>query len=266
MTGSRVTHGTVQAFDAGVEVLGGASNSVQGITATGNIGGSKSARNLGDGITIQQSSNNTVTGNTVTNNGPFSGISIVNDASNPSVGSDANTISNNQVVNNNVVATGSSVDQDDGIRIGGPNATNTVVDNNTVRASGLDGVAIFADQLTGFPNSGTLLDVNTISGNGFHSMAHRKGDGIILCGAPGSTTVRGADSTNVLNNSVTNNAANGILVLSINNIIDSNTSTGNAAYPGVTGFDMNDGNTNPPCDSNTWLSNTFGTRNQVCIN
>ncbi|MGH7748504.1 MAG: NosD domain-containing protein, partial [Candidatus Dormibacteria bacterium] len=134
-TGSRVTNGTVTGFDAGVEVLGGGSNSVDGITAKGNVGGAKSDRNLGDGITIQESNNNTVTGDIVVQNGPFSGISIVDDPANPSVGSTGNTISSNQVVNNNVVE---HINQDDGIRIEGPNATNTTIQGNTVSASGLD--------------------------------------------------------------------------------------------------------------------------------
>lgn len=265
VTGSRVTNGAVSAFDAGVEVLGGGSNSVDAITASNNIGGVKSAKNLGDGITVQQSSNNVVTGNTVTNNGPFSGISIVDDATNPSVGSDSNTISANRVVGNNVVATGIPVDQDDGIRIEGPNATHTTVVNNTVQASGLDGLAIFADQGTGFANSGTVVTGNTITGNGFHPFAHRKGDGIILFGAPGTAGVLGANQSIIQSNSVTNNAANGIHVLSVDNLIASNTAIANDAYPGATAWDLNDGNTSPPCDSDTWSGNTFGTRNQTCV-
>ncbi|HEX6539570.1 MAG TPA: NosD domain-containing protein [Candidatus Dormibacteraeota bacterium] len=265
VTGSRVTHGTVMSFDAGVEVLGGGSNSVDGITAKNNVGGAKSSKNLGDGITIQQSSDNAVSGNIATGNGPFSGISIVDDATNPSVGSDGNTISGNQVVGNNVVAQGVPVDQDDGIRIEGPNATNTVIANNRVAGSGLDGIAIFADQGTGFPNSGSVVAANNINGNGFHNFPHRKGDGVILFGAPTNPLILGADETTVESNNVANNAADGIAVTSQSNSITSNTAQGNAAYPGVTAWDLHDGNTTPPCDSNTWSGNTFGTSNQSCI-
>ena len=265
VTGSRVTDGTVSSFDAGVEVLGGRSNSVDGIAAKNNVGGAKSDRNLGDGITVQQSSDNTITSNTVSGNGPFSGISVVDDAANPSVGSDANVISGNVVVGNNIAATGVPVNQDDGIRIEGPNATNTTVESNRVDGSGLDGIAVFADQGTGFANTGTQVISNTISGNGFNSFVQRKGNGIILFGAPTNPAIHGADSTLLQGNSDTNNAGNGIAVLSLSNTITSNVATGNDAYPGVTAWDLQDANTSPPCDSNTWSGNTFGTRNQGCI-
>lgn len=266
VTGSRVTDGTVTSFDAGVEVLGGGSNSVDGISAKNNVAGAKSSKDLGDGITVQQSSHNTVSGNSVTGNGPYSGISIVDDASNPSAGSDSNTISDNDVVANNVAAQGVSVNQDDGIRIEGPNATNTLITNNRVSGSGLDGIAVFADQQTGFPNSGSVITGNSVDGNGFNNFSQRKGEGIILFGAPSNPAVLGADSSEVQDNTVTNNAADGIRVAAQNNAITSNTATGNAAYPGTTAWDLDDTNTTPPCDSNTWSNNTFGTRNQPCIN
>ncbi|HET9051115.1 MAG TPA: right-handed parallel beta-helix repeat-containing protein [Candidatus Dormibacteraeota bacterium] len=264
-TGSTVRNGTVTGFDAGVEVLGGGSNTVTAITAKGNIGGVRSDRDLGDGITIQQSNGNVVTANVVTGNGPFSGISIVDIASNPSLGSAGNVISANRVVNNNVVASGAMVDQDDGIRIEGPNATNTTITGNTVMQSGLDGIAVFADQGTGFANTGTTITSNTVAGNGFHQFAHRKGDGVILFGAPGSTTVRGADGTLVQGNTVQGNAANGVRVAARSNTINGNTATGNDAFPGVTAYDLADTNTTPPCDGNVWSADTFGTRNQACV-
>ena len=264
-TGSRVTNGTVTAFDAGVEVLGGGSNLVDAISATNNVGGARSDRNLGDGITVQESNGNTISGDTASGNGPYSGISVVDDATNPSVGSDSNVISNNTVVGNSVVAPGARVNQDDGIRIEGPNATNTDVSGNRVVGSGLDGIAVFADQGTGFANSGTTLDSNTIDGNGFNQFAQRKGDGIILFGLPGSTTILGADNTLVQHNSVTNNAANGVGVASQNNTIESNVATGNDANPGVMAFDLYDANTSPPCNTNTWSNNVFGTSHPSCI-
>ena len=265
VTGSRVTDGTVSSFDAGVEVLGGGSNTVDGIAAKHNVGGAKSDRNLGDGITVQQSNDNTITGDTATGNGPFSGISVVDDAASPSVGSDANVISGNVVVGNNIAATGVPVNQDDGIRIEGPNATNTVIEANRVSGSGLDGIAIFADQGTGFGNTGSHVLDNAINGNGFNSFAQRKGNGIILFGAPGNSAIIGADGTLVQGNNDTNNAANGIAVASQTNTITSNVATGNDAYPGITAWDLEDTNASPPCDSNAWSANTFGTRSQSCI-
>ena len=264
--GSYVRSGTVSGFDAGVEVLGGVSNTVDSLVAKNNVGGAKSDRNLGDGITVQHSSHNLITGNDVTGNGPFSGISVVDDASNPSLGSDANVISGNVVVANNIAAPGVPVNQDDGIRIEGPNATNTVIQANRVNASGLDGIAIFADQGTGFGNTGSQVLDNTINGNGFNTFFERKGNGIILFGAPGNSAIIGADGTLVQGNNDTNNAANGIAVASQTNTITSNVATGNDAYPGITAWDLEDTNMSPPCDSNTWLTDTFGSRNQNCVN
>lgn len=265
VSNSRVTNGTVTGFDAGVHIMGGGSNQVDNIFAKRNIGGAKSQKNLGDGITIFQSSNNVVTGNTVVNNGPFSGISVVDDASAPSIGSANNVISFNTVTANSASPAGVPVNQDDGIRIEGPNATGTVVENNTVSQSGLDGIAVFADQATGFPNTGTQVLNNTVTGNGFNTFQERKGHGIVLFGAPGSTTVHGANNSTVQGNDVTNNAADGIRVASTGNTISGNTSTGNDAFPAITAWDMEDANTSPACDSNSWTGNTFGTSNQSCI-
>lgn len=266
VTGVTVKNGTVYAFDAGVEILGGGSNTVQGITARDNVGAFQNGKGqLGDGITIQTSNGNTVTSNNVYRNGPFSGISIVGDATNAAAtGSSGNTISGNVVVDNSIASSPSGPNQDDGIRIEGPNATNTRMLGNRIQSNGLDGISVFADQGTGFRNSGSEIGGNTISGNGFHQFTHRKGDGIVLFGAPGSTTVGGADNSSVHDNHVTDNAANGIRVASKANTITTNVAQGNAAFPGVTNaFDLNDANTT--CDANVWSNDTFTTRNQPCI-
>ena len=265
VTNARVTNGTVMGFDAGVQIMGGGSNEVDHVFARRNIAGVKSDKNLGDGITIFQSNNNVITGNTVVNNGPYSGISVVDDASAPSIGSSGNVISFNTVTANTAAAAGASVTQDDGIRIEGPNATGTVVENNTVTQNGLDGIAVFADQTTGFPNTGTQVLNNTVTGNGFNTFVERKGHGIVLFGAPGSPTVHGANNSTVAGNSVANNAADGIRVASTGNTISGNTATGNDAFPAITAWDMEDATTSPPCDANTWTGNTFGTSNQSCI-
>lgn len=265
VSNSRVTNGTVTGFDAGVQIMGGDSNRVDTITASGNIAGAKASKDLGDGITIFQSNHNTVTGNTVSDNGPFSGISVVGDATAPSIGSADNIIASNTVTANNVVASGAPDNEDDGIRIEGPNATGTVVESNTVSQSGLDGIAVFADQATGFPNTGTHVLDNNVFGNGFNSLPQRKGEGIVVFGSPGSTTVLGANSSTIGGNTVENNAADGIRVASTGNVIESNMSSDNDAYPGVVAWDLEDANMSPPCDSNTWRADTFVTRNQTCI-
>lgn len=263
VSNSRATNGTVTGFDAGVHIMGGGSNQIDHIFAKRNIGGARSQKNLGDGIIIFQSSNNLVTANTVVNNGPFDGISVVDDASNPSVGSANNVISFNTVTANTAVPDGATVTVNDGIRIEGPNATGTLVENNTVSQNGLDGIALFADQQTGFPNTGTQLLNNTVTGNGFNTFVERKGHGIVLFGAPGNPAVHGANNSTIQGNTVENNAADGIRVASTGNTISGNTSTGNDAFPAITAYDMED--VNSACDSNSWTGNTFGTSNESCI-
>lgn len=262
---SRVTieNGIVRFFDTGVGVMGGADNTVTGVTARDNIGtdqfNSKFGR--GDGILIYQSNSNSVYGNKSFNNGPFAGITVLGDASSPSVPSAHNAIIDNTVTNNDIPH--QSVNEDDGIRIEGPNATGTLIDGNDVEANGLDGISIFADQLTGFKNSGSIITNNTVTGNGFNNEAHRKGDGLILFGSPTNAAVGGADGTTVSGNTVEDNAANGIRVLSEGNTISSNTALYNDAYPNVTAFDLVDAW--PACDSNSWSGDTFGTHNQACV-
>lgn len=264
-TGSRLTNGTVTGFDAGVQISGGGSNQVDAVFAHSNVAGAKASKDLGDGITIFQSNNNIVTHNTVSQNGPYSGISVVGDATAPSIGSAGNNITFNTVTANNIVASGGISNQDDGIRVEGPNATGTLIQGNTVSQSGLDGIAVFADQGTGFPNTGTRVLSNSVFSNGFNTFNQRKGDGIVLFGSPGSTTIEGANASDVEDNVVQTNANDGIRVASTGNSITGNTATGNASDPGVTAWDLADSNANPPCDANAWSHNTFGTSNRTCI-
>ncbi|HET7488002.1 MAG TPA: right-handed parallel beta-helix repeat-containing protein [Acidimicrobiales bacterium] len=263
VSGVTLKNGSVRFFDAGVVVLGGGGNTVTGLNVRDNIGSIKTnSRDNGDGISVRWSNGNTVSANAVVNNGPFGGITVLGTTSATANG---NVVTNNRVTDNDVPSGPTGPNQDDGIRVEGPNASGTQIIGNTVTGNGLDGVAVFADQGTGFKNTGTIVSGNSISGNGFHEFGHRKGDGIVLFGAPGSATVGGADNSLVTVNSVQANAANGIRVASKSNVVDSNFVQGNAAYPGVTAFDRNDANLTPPCDNNTWTNNGTGTRNQDCI-
>ncbi len=205
VSGSTVKNGTVTGFDAGVYIEGGGGNTVTGITATNNVNDKMEPIDpftirtpgqttpltpqqqhdidlvtceLGDGITTFDSDNNVISNNTVTGNGPLSGISLVGD-------SDGNLVSKNEVhendlTNNGVVdAAGNPVFvvnnrhvpagtpgatrpqsmcggtaigtpgmsrgrevQSVGIRIEGPGANNNVIDKNTVTKSALAGIAI----------------------------------------------------------------------------------------------------------------------------
>ncbi len=102
-----VRNGEVSNCDAGVSIDGGGRNTISNIRAHDNIAHVLVAGpvdvtnplttpcNIGDGITTDNSSGNTIKGNVVTHNGPYSGISLV-DASNN------NKVTGNQANNQNV--------------------------------------------------------------------------------------------------------------------------------------------------------------------
>jgi parallel beta-helix repeat protein len=262
-TGVTIRSGTVRDFDAGVVIHAGGGNTVSQIVARDNIGTGKynSKFGLGEGIAIFGSSNNTIAGNTVLHNGPLGGIAIVSDLGGTMTAA-SNVIQGNNVVSNDVAL--GAANNDIGIRIEGPNAPNTQILTNTVRDSGIDGIAVFTDQGTGLENSGTVINNNTVSGNGFHDFTHRKGDGIAVLGAPADPAIGGADNSQIIDNDVRGNAANGIRVGSRDNSINGNTALGNAAWPGLSDvFDLND--QSPSCDNNVWILNVFGTANQACV-
>ncbi len=249
VTAARVSNGTVTGFDAGVAIVGGASNIVHLLDIRGNIGSLAAVRPAyGDGVVITSSSYNWIFNNTITNNGPFSGIAVLSDGVTPS---ETNVIERNRVVDNDVA--GATANEDTGIRIEGPNALGTYITRNRIIANGLDGIAVF--EAAGATNASTWIDRNVVQGNGFHGMANRKGDGIFLADQ--------ADSSLVNENEVTGNAANGIRVASATNRILATTALGNGAYPGVSAYDLND--ENPNCADNEWSSRLFGTASQTCI-
>ncbi len=262
---SVVRNGTVRAFDVGVAIEGGGANTVTAVTATNNVGDFKGGKGTaGAGITILASDRNLITRNQVLHNGPFAGIEILGTREDPaSTPSDLNVIELNDVLNNDIASGEFGPNQNYGIRIEGPAATNTIIRNNRVIGSGLDGIGVFADQLTGFRNTGTVIEFNVVEGNGFHPFTHRKGGGINLFGLHSNTAVGGADSTVVRSNEVRNNAADGIRVASDANLIEANTVTGNNVIGGANFFDLND--THTDCDGNVWVDNVFGTANRACI-
>lgn len=124
-SGVTVQNGTVEGFDAGVEIVGGSGNTVQNVHAVNNINDmtepwrfeSRQAPSeqpdvvegnvsemqwrmemlcfYGDGITTTDSDNNVIRHNTVVGNGPYGGITLVGD-------SDGNRVETNQVHDNNI--------------------------------------------------------------------------------------------------------------------------------------------------------------------
>ena len=246
VTGVTVRNGRVILFDAGVVIQGGSNNTITNISAQENRG--TFATDFGDGIAVFDSSNNTIRRNKVQHNGPFSGISLVNNSDNNLV--DANTVQGNNID----FPTGPM--QDIGIRVEGPGVNNNTVSNNKVEGSGLDGIQVFPFGA----NTGNTVRSNTLRGNGFHTKAHRTGNGIVV----------GANSTLIERNVSERNAASGIRVNSQNNTIRNNPARNNARFvnPGTIAvggaFDLHD--TQPNCDNNAWTANVFITRSQPCIN
>ncbi len=192
--------GSIQRFDAGVSVSGGANNTIKGLSVhdniahvvlTGGLGGFPNLTpcNLGDGITTDNAIGTTITGNSATHNGPFSGISLVDKSTSSRVSSNevsANTVSNTLPDGSDgpcgPFQAGQSptgrTHQDFGVRIEGPGATRNLVDRNIVTGNQLDGVAIFdnvcPEAHTQFggppatpPNTANVVQNNTVQRNGF---------------------------------------------------------------------------------------------------
>lgn len=276
-TGVTVRNGTISDFDAGVVIQGGSRNTVSGITAIRNIGRQADGINTayGEGIAIMSSSFNQILGNRAEDNGPFAGIGVYSlvDSDHPrtfSGPSTNNVIADNQVLNNVVGRDGFTGSNDnDGIRIEPTYAgtafvmaSNQIL-NNTVTGNGLDGIAIFAR------SPGNVIRGNTSNNNGLFRSVARRGDGIIVFNF--------SDRTTIQNNFTSGNGDNGIRIRgpigvnagSLNNVIQFNTSVGNAVLPtipsaafGTAAYDLND--QNPNCDNNQWLANRYRTANPPC--
>jgi hypothetical protein len=196
-TGSTVENGSVSGFAVGVLVNRGSSNVVKAINANHNVG-PVGTNTYGDGISMEASNSNVIEMNNVADNGPYSGISLL-DASNN------NRVFDNQVVNNNAetlcgnptgcgkAAYGSpTTNQDFGISVEGPAATHNLIDNNVVTGSGSDGIDIAASCVPSTEdtfsvstctvttaNEYNLVRNNVVNDNGFATPGHG-GSGINL--------------------------------------------------------------------------------------
>lgn len=224
--------GTIQRFDTGVAIFGGSGNTVKFLTAQDNINDFKGGDcNLGDGISMTNSDGNTIQGNNVVGNGPFGGISLIED-------SDGNTIQANTVVSQNLhgIGCGNST-QDEGIRLEGPGANNNVVNGNKVADSLLAGIGIHSNigcrnnppQPGDTPNN----DFNSITNNTVSGTAGSgQSDGIkALAQGPFGTVVCAAANLTITGNNSSSNEHNGIEIpaTSVNNIVSNNTVNANGA-------------------------------------
>jgi len=230
VTGVTLRHGTVDGFNGGVVIQNGSGNTVEEISATNNIsdygGGTKPSCDNGDGIAIFDSSNNLIKGNVANHNGPYGGISIVNN-------SDGNQIIGNTTSDNNVASPSGAkhpacIDneqQDEGIRVEGPGADNTMIKGNIVDNNLLAGIGIHAANNIDpsptpiLPNTFTSIINNDVHFNG-NSATDNSASGISILGTPG---VR-AFNTTITGNESSDNKANGIYLpaKSHDNVVEKN--------------------------------------------
>lgn len=254
--------GTATQFAAGVALRAGSQQvTISGVTVNANVGSLLS--DFGDGVLIEDSSNNTVAGSTISGNGPYGGVTLLGDSDFNKVGvaGQGNTIKDNNV------PSGTS-NQDDGVRFEpkydvGTYPNNNTVEANTIKGNGLDGVAIFANPVGVVANTANTIKSNIIDGNGLHTYSHRKGDGVhVFTRANGNT---------ITTNKVTGNAASGIVIElgSTGNSITSNTVSGNGVFvdPLRPAFDQYDKNSSTCPTGNTWSGNLplTNTRNPTCL-
>jgi parallel beta-helix repeat protein len=311
VTGSTVRNGTVTGFDAGVNVDGGSGNTVTAITAHDNINdntGSQSKTHgceLGDGITTNSSDANTITANSAVHNGPYSGISLLED-------SDNNTVSNNTVLDNNVPnftkggglgncgAPFSRPIQDIGIRIEGPGADNNVVRSNRVVNSAIGGITIhgyvFCPPLPGGgcgpsqdQNTANLIQLNYVADTGKDTYVQDSlADGIgVLRQGPGNV-VGVSQGNTIANNTVVRSFHDGIFLgnptqpgTTAGSVVVGNTIT-DSLFDGIrvprgsvnntidsntatSSGDVDGRDDNSACDNNLWTNNLFNYVNQACV-
>jgi parallel beta-helix repeat protein len=259
VSGCTVRNGTVTKFDAGVAIQGGSGNVVEEMTVEDNIGTPDS--DFGDGIVINDSRDNTVRGNLVRRNGPFSGISLGPRAT-------ANEVAGNTVADNNMshVPFPDAGRQTMGIRVEGPAASHNRIVGNTVTGSGCDGIVILATcdnpddepPCVGTPpNEHNVIDGNTSSNNGTSG----RGCGVRLFSMP----LPMPPAHNIVRDNVADgNTSYGIALDGLPLRAAGNQAVGNRAH-GNGEFDGSDGTLMPPCSRNVWEDNDFGTVNQPCV-
>lgn len=251
VSNSTVKNGEVTGFAAGVRIDGGGRNTVKEINAHDNVGPA-GADNNGDGISTWNSDNNTIMNNILTRNGPFSGVAVLTgpynvytDAARTTTG---NVIKGNEANFNNTQRcnsatciprdpnTGANLPPvprgaittsglDAGIRIEGPNATNSQVLSNIANDNGIDGIFVqatchnaFMPAPTGFVfcqgdvgNKGTMIRDNVTNHNGYGRLL---GSGIDLWSMLGNPNVVPSTYSTVKGNVAERNYTDGITLYS----------------------------------------------------
>ena len=246
VTNVTVRNGTVTNFDAGVGIGRGGGNTIIGLNLTRNINhstltGALNPCDFGDGLVTFSSDNNVIRNNRLSHNGPYGGISLVDD-------SDGNLITGNISALHDVdnahpafvtpdrpagngpcgpFVTGigdvGAPTQGIGIRIEGPGADNNTVEGNHVIDNDVYGITIHGYVCSPMPNTpqpdqvnngGNVIIRNNVTRNGFQGAPPAsppgQGRGIAQLQQGPANVVCVAHSNSILQNVVTGNAGHGI--------------------------------------------------------
>ncbi|HSH23397.1 MAG TPA: right-handed parallel beta-helix repeat-containing protein, partial [Acidimicrobiales bacterium] len=248
-TGVTVKNGTVSHFDAGVVLMGGGSNTITELSAEDNVGPDDvSLAELGDGIVLFNSSNNTIVRNKVLRNGIYDGIGLIGGDA------DGNVIEDNLVedtlgpsdkgpAGQGIIL--NSHDGDfDGLSIAGARVSRNVVTRSA--SAGISNIN----------NTKGEISSNLVEGNG---RTNAPGNGIGVQLGPASRDV--STELIVKDNTVRGNGTDGIHVVSLatgnqilNNIVVDNAVANTAEVKAF--VDLRD--RNPACAGNVWFGNTWG--------
>lgn len=278
VSGVTVKNGEVYNFAAGVAVHGGSGNSFTGLDLHHNVGPA-GTNDLGDGLALFDSVNNTITNNKAHHNGPFSGMALVGTSS-------RNTVSRNDLSDNathDLCGREGGVPgpttcepyqpiwgEDNGLRLEGPGAANNLVSGNQVNRNGSEGIYVamtcpnFDDPVNfpppcegaGLSQSNNVIRGNTVNDNGVLGAPSAEGSGILLHNIGFS---HAPSYNSVTSNVVLRNERNGLFVSlgAHHNTLRGNTATDNAGWDGL--------DANEACDANVWSNNTLITYNQPCV-
>jgi parallel beta-helix repeat protein len=263
--------GTVTGFDAGVFLNGGSANTIENLVVSDNIGPDGSEEPLlADGIVLFHSGGNRIVNNLLTHNGPYDGIGVLGVDSNDNL-IEGNTVEDtvgsageDVIIDGVGILMNNFLDEAGTPRRGEPIRNNDVIDN-VVRRSDNSGIS-------NVTNVGARIVGNTVQDNGqrgercfdsffgyFCQLGAQASNGIGVTAGPVAPRV-----TQILieGNTVTGNTGDGIFIDTEENRIVGNTALGNGGSDGR--FDLLDINFEPPCDSNVWLDNVFGTAGPLC--
>ena len=245
--------GIIEGFGAGVEVRNRYFAVVSNLTVrNNNTGASSPIGSPGEGIALWNTIDTTVENNTVSGNGPFAGIGVYGTSS-------GNVIRDNIVSDNSLrrPVQGSNPqrynNETSGIRLD-ITTSGTAVYDNVVTGSGLDGISAFGG------SGGHEIRGNTVRGNGFHTEAHRVGDGIRINGTATGPSTGNLVEGNVVGGTASGqaNSGHGISSFGTGNVFQNNNASGHGSGPHWDLWEQ------PQCD-NVWSGNSGSRNDQVCI-